>query len=43
MGAAVGTVEMSSGDNAPHQSVLHSDTIEMGPYAVSVITLNAGN
>jgi len=38
-GAAVSTVEMSSGDNAPNTKVLDGDVIEMSPYAVSVITL----
>jgi len=38
-GATISTVDGSSGDNAPHQSVLDADSIEMKPYAVSVITL----
>ncbi|HWK04609.1 MAG TPA: hypothetical protein VNS58_13305 [Puia sp.] len=44
-GAAVSTVDMSSpsGDNAPYQSTLDSDTIEMSPFAVSVITLKTVN
>jgi len=38
-GAAISTVDGSSGDNAPGQSVLNADSLEMKPYAVSVITL----
>jgi hypothetical protein len=37
-GATISTVDSSSGDNAPHQSVLEADSFEMKPYAVSVIT-----
>ena len=38
-GSVTSTVDMSSGDNAPRQATLDSDTIEMSPFAVSVITL----
>lgn len=38
-GASISTVDQSSGDNAANQSVLDADSLEMKPYAVSVITL----
>jgi hypothetical protein len=37
-GAYISTVDSSSGDNTPNQSVLGPDSLEMKPYAVSVIT-----
>jgi hypothetical protein len=38
-GASISTIDQSSGDNAAGQSVLDADSLEMKPYAVSVITL----
>lgn len=38
-GAALNTVDISSGENEPVQAEVSADTIEMKPYAVTVITL----
>lgn len=42
-GAVTSTVDLSSGDDAPRQAALDSDTIEMSPFAVSVIALKTVN
>src|SRR5258708_5264166 len=42
-GAAVGTVEMSSGANPPHQSALYSDPIHINPFAFTLITSHPSN
>lgn len=41
-GAKINTVDELSGDNAPIQSIINGDTIELKPFAVSLITLNPG-
>jgi len=41
-GAKVSTVDELSGDDAPIQSVINADTIELKPFAVSLISLNPG-
>ena len=42
-GGQLSTVDGDSGDNAPIQSVITSDSIQMKPFAVSLIKVNAAN